>query len=115
MGTNDAMQTTDINSAPASEFLDRQFPLRSGTHQDVSTYLVYFDHLMAIKTDGTTTSLVKPSQFTDADGCLDGPTAITLADGDTQVQIRLASSGGRNNGRHPCIDDVRIETVLRAG
>jgi len=112
MGTNEAFNLANNSEAPATDFLDSQFPLRSGTHQDVSTYLVYFDHLMAIKTDGSTTSLVKSSQFFDADGCLDGPNAITLKDGDTQVQIRLAVCRGKNGAPHPCIDDVRIETVL---
>jgi len=114
MGTNEAINLADMTDAPATDFLDRQFPLRSGTHQDVSTYLVYFDHLMAIKTDGSTTSLVKASQFLDADGCLDGPNSITLKDGETEVQIRLCVCRGQNGAPHPCIDDVRIETVLSA-
>ncbi len=114
MGTLEATNTADFTNAPATEFLDRQFPLRSGTHQDVSTYLVYFDHLMAIKKDGSTTSLVTPSQFQDADGSLDGPNAIVLSNGDTQVQIRLRSCRTANGAPHPCIDDVRIETVLAA-
>ncbi len=113
MGTQETTSTADFTQAPATEILDRQFPLISGTHKDVSTYLVYFDHLMAIKTDGTTTSLVTPSQFQDADGSLDGPNAIVLSNGDTSVQIRLRNCAS-SNAPHPCIDDVRIETVLSA-
>jgi len=113
MGSPELLNTDGFSNAPATEFLDRQFPLRSGTHKEVSTYLVYFEHLMVIKNDGSTSSLVKPSQFMDADGSLDGPSAITLCDGDTQVQIRLANRCA--GAAHACIEDVRIETVLSAG
>lgn len=108
-------QQFDINAtprAPATEFLDHQFPLRDGTHKDVCSYLVYFDHLMAIKTDGSTTSLVTPSQFQDSDGCLDGPTAILLSDGSTHVEIRLCNAPKTKAAAHACIDDIRINTVL---
>jgi len=114
MGTPEQTTMSNFTNAPATEFLDQQFPLRAGTHNDVSTYLVYFDHLMAIKTDGSTTCLVNAAQFMDADGSLDGPNAITLSDGDTQVQIRLRACSGIEGRNHPCIDDIRIETVLRA-
>ena len=114
MGKPEITQIDDVTQASATQLLDRQFPLRSGTHKEVSTYLVYFDHLMAIKTDGSTTSLVTPSQFHSSDGSLDGPNFIVLNDGQTQVQIRMRHCRKADNTLHPCIDDVRFETVLRA-
>lgn len=33
--------------ANAKQFLDRLFPLNSGSHQDVSSYVVYYQHLLA--------------------------------------------------------------------
>ncbi len=99
----------------ATEFLDHQFPLRIGTHAEVSCYLVYFEHLMAIRTDGTTTSLVTPSQFQDSDGCLDGPNVVSLSDGSTHVEIRLCNAPKSAQEHHSCIQDVRIDTVLATG
>lgn len=114
MAISQQIGSNNSNEAPATVFLDQQFPLRSGTHGEVCCYLVYFDHLMAIKTDGTTTSLVTPSQFQDSDGSLDGPNAITLSDGTTHVEIRLCNGQKANQELHPCIEDVRIDTVLAA-
>ncbi len=114
MGNNDAINSADFSNAAVTDFLDKQFPLRTGTHSDVRSYLVYFDHLMAIRTDGSTTSLVTPAQFQDADGSLDGPTAISLSSGDTQVQIHLQNCSLRSDNQHPCIDKVHVEMVLSA-
>ena len=114
MSTPETIHIDAINESPATQLLDRQFPLRSGTHNYVSTYLVYFEHLLAIKTDGSTTCLVTPSQFQYADGSLDGPNAIVLNDGYTQVQIRMRHCRNANNTLHPCIDEVGIKTTLRA-
>lgn len=114
MGTNDVINRTDFSNAAVTDFLDSQFPLRSGTHSDVRTYLVYFDHLMAIKSDGSTTSLVTPSQFQDADGSLDGPTAISLSTGETLVQIHLQRCQSGAAKQHPCIEKVHVEMVLSA-
>jgi len=114
MGTKDKINQEDFSNANITRLLDAQFPLRSGTHSDVKTYLVYFDHLMVIKTDGTTTSLVTPSQFQGADGSLDGPTAISLSTGETQVRIHLQNCQSSLDAQHPCIDKVHVEMVLSA-
>jgi len=114
MNTAETTFINDFSQVSATELLDLHFPLRSGTHSEVSTYLVYFDHLMAIQTDGSTTSLVTPSQFDSADGSLDGPCAIVLDNGETRVQIRMRSCRKEDNSLHPCIEDMRVRTLLRA-
>ena len=108
------MHQEDFTKVAATNFLDKKFPLRTGTHSDLRTYLVYFDHLMAIKTDGSTTSLVTPSQFHDADGSLDGPTTISLHADETHVQIHLQACQNGADAQHPCIDRVYVEMVLSA-
>lgn len=114
MGTNDVINQADFSNPAVTSLLDEQFPLRSGTHSDVRAYLVYFDHLMVIKTDGSTTSLVTPSQFQDADGSLDGPTAVSLSNGNTRVRIHLQNCQSGADAQHPCIDKVQVELLLSA-
>lgn len=114
MRTTDVINQEDFSNAAITRLLDEQFPLRSGTHSEVKTYLVYFDHLMAIKTDGSTTSLVTPSQFQKADGSLDGPTVISLDSGETQAQIHLQTCHSSPDSQHPCINKVHLEMGLSA-
>jgi len=114
MSTTNVIHQDDFTNTAVTSFLDKKFPLRTGTHNDVVTYLVYFDHLMAIKTDGSTTSLVTPSQFKDADSSLDGPTTISLHADETHVQIHLQACQNSAGTQHPCIDKVYVETVLSA-
>jgi len=43
MGTNDVITQEDYSSAAITDVLDKQFPLRSGSHRDVKAYLEYFN------------------------------------------------------------------------
>ena len=114
MGTNDVIKQEDFSNTAITDVLDKQFPLRSGSHRDVKAYLEYFNNLMAIKFDGSTTSLVTPSQFETADGSLDGLTAISLSTGEIHVQIYLQSCQSGGPIQHPCIDRVHLNMVLSA-
>lgn len=114
MGTEDIFNQDEFSSAAITGILDKHFPLRSGSHRDVKAYLVYFAHLMAIKSDGSTTSLITPSQFQNADGSLDGPTAISLSTGETHVQIHIKNCQSGVSIQHPCIDQVHLNMVLNA-
>lgn len=44
--------------AQAKQFLDRHFPLDTGSHQDVISYVVYYQHLLAFFADGDRKSVV---------------------------------------------------------
>jgi len=114
MGTNDVIKQEDFSNTAITDVLDKQFPLRSGSHRDVKTYLVYFNNLLIIKSNGSTTSLVTPSQFLTADGSLDGPTAISLSTGEIHVQVYLRNCQSGSPTQHPCIDGVHLNMVLSA-
>lgn len=49
--------------AHAKQFLDRHFPLDSGSHQEVISYVVYYQHLLAFFADGSHSGLRQAKQF----------------------------------------------------
>ena len=59
--------------AKAKLFIDRLFPLSSGSHQDVSSYVVYYQHLLAFFADGSHSGLRQPKQFVAFNGTKDFP------------------------------------------
>lgn len=102
MGTNQHFRTT-ASWDQAIDFLDHSFPLTEGSHRTVTSYLSYFDHLLAIQSDGTTTGLVKPSQFVEASGIEDAPCCIRLEHNGLQVEIepaRRSAAHGQGNPEH---------------
>lgn len=89
MGMNQHFRTT-ASWAQAIDLLDHSFPLSQGSHRTVTSYLSYFDHLVAIQADGTTTGLARPSQFVEACGIEDAPSCIRLEHKGLQVEIEPA-------------------------
>lgn len=71
----------------AVKLLDQSFPLADGSHSEATAYLCYFDHLLVIKNDGTTTGLAKPSQFTHASGIEEAPCCVHLEQNGLQIEI----------------------------
>ena len=47
----------------SKSFLDKVFPLEQGSHQDVSSYVIYYKHLLAFFPDGSKSGLAIPNQF----------------------------------------------------
>lgn len=80
----------------AAELLDQTFPLATGSHQDVTAYLVYFEHLLAIQADGNTSGLLQPTQFVKCQGSHENPLAIVLEHDGMQVEIEPASCRSRS-------------------
>lgn len=98
--------------AYAKQFLDRTFPLSSGSHQDVSSYVVYYQHLLAFFTDGSHSGLRQPKQFVAFNGTKDMPCAIVLQDQGCHVELcfdRTGMIGARDLAN---LEDVQIETPL---
>jgi len=94
MGMNQHFRTT-ASWDQAVNLLDHSFPLTEGSHGSVTSYLTYFDHLVAIQADGTTTGLVHPAQFVEASGLEDAPSCIRLEHKGLQVEIE---PGRRQSG-----------------
>lgn len=104
-----AQATKDVNGGlmAAKAFLDRHFPLAKGSHAQVTSYLVYYTHLLAFMADGTQTGLAFPHQFVALSGHKSEPSSIVLKDGTTQLALTFDRQG--ELGRHDCAD---IENIL---
>lgn len=74
----------------ATGLLDHSFPLAEGSHATVTHYLCYFDHLLAVQADGTSTGLARPSQFVECIGERESPSCIRLEQDSLQVEIEPA-------------------------
>ncbi|MCH1929867.1 malate synthase [Shewanella sp. A25] len=92
----------------AKQFLDRHFPLNEGSHQNVTSYVVYYQHLLAFFEDGSHSGLAQPKQFVAFNGTKDSPTALVLRDQGCHVELCFDRSGmiGARNLAH--LDDVQI-------
>lgn len=92
---------TSANWDQAINLLDHSFPLAQGSHSTASAYLVYFDHLLVIQADGSTTGLSTPSQFVEAGGNAEAPQSILLDNHGLQVEIEPAQSCASNRSAQP--------------
>jgi len=72
------------------EFLDHNFPLSEGSHRTVTSYGMYYGHLLVIHDNGKTTGLQNPSQFVEANGNHESPQSISLESHGLQVELALA-------------------------
>jgi len=94
MGMNQQFKTS-AEWDQAVSFLDQSFPLARGSHGTATAYLVYFDHLLVIQMDGSTTGLSSPSQFLEAGGNEECPQSILLESNGLQVEIEPDQSCGK--------------------
>lgn len=102
MGMNQHFRTT-ASWDQAIDLLDHSFPLASGSHRTATAYLSYYDHLLVIQADGSTTGLVNPAQFVEASGIEDAPCCIHLQHNGLQVEIepgRQCSLSGQPTPQH---------------
>ncbi|MCL1090830.1 malate synthase [Shewanella profunda] len=98
--------------ANAKQFLDRVFPLNSGSHQDVSSYVVYYQHLLAFFADGSHSGLRQPKQFVAFGGTKDSPSAIVLQDQGCHVELNFDRNGMIGARDVANLEDIQIETPL---
>jgi len=106
---NEARRKRVVNYA--REFLDATFPLTDGSHKDAVSYLVYYQNMMVILADGSTTGLKNPAQFVAKSGAKCEPEAIFLSHQNQHVELVFNRHGvtGAQDLAH--IDDIRIEAA----
>jgi len=97
-------------SSYAKGFLDKVFSLAQGSHQDVSSYVVYYQHILAFFADGTHTGLENPKQFIGLCGHREQPEAILLKENGRYVEITFDRNGTTGKLDLANIDDIQIET-----
>lgn len=93
----------------AIQFLDRVFPLTSGSHKQVASYVVYYHHLLAFFADGSQAGLADTAQFIGLCGHKEQPEALLLQANGRYVEITFNRHGdiGKTTPSH--IDDIQIE------
>ncbi|MDF4796173.1 hypothetical protein P3553_19050, partial [Vibrio parahaemolyticus] len=64
----------------AKQLLDRMFPLENGSHQDVSSYVIDYRHVLAYFKDGTHSGLKSPKHFVAYTGEKEDPKSILFKD-----------------------------------
>jgi len=96
----------------AKQFLDDTFPLHGGSHRDVKSYLVYFNNLLAIFEDGSTSGLTNSKQFIGHNGSKSEPEAIFLCNNGLHIELQF-NPNGKIGASDPCgLDDIQIESAL---
>lgn len=95
----------------SKQFLDKAFPLSKGSHKDVRSYVVYYQHLLAFFADGTQAGLKNPKQFVALSGHKESPTSIVLKNEDGfHVEVIFNPCGKRGRHDAACVDDIQVET-----
>ena len=93
----------------AINFLDKVFPLTTGSHKDVSSYVVYYHHLLAFFPDGTQAGLASTKQFVGLCGHKEQPEALLLKAEEQYVEITFNRKGRIGNANPANIEDIQIE------
>ncbi|MFC4656126.1 malate synthase [Rheinheimera marina] len=68
-------------------FLDKVFPLDRGSHQDVQSYVMYYQHLLVFFADGSQTGLQNPAQLVAFGGAEEKPQSLLLCDHGRHVEL----------------------------
>jgi hypothetical protein len=97
--------------AYSKQFLDKVFPLSNGSHNDVRSYVVYYQHLLAFFEDGTQSGLKDPQQFVALSGHKENPSSILLKNREGfHVELIINPNGKSGRLDKACIDDIQVET-----
>ena len=93
----------------AKDFLDNTFPLSEGSHRDAVSYMVYFQNLLVILADGSTTGLQNPSQLAGKNGPTNEPESILLKHRGMHTEILFDCNGVNGQADLANIDDIQLE------
>ncbi|MEF1292123.1 hypothetical protein [Vibrio sp. M260118] len=108
--TINAKQTSEKQTR-AKQLLDRLFPLESGSHKDVTAYVIDYRHVMAYFKDGSHSGLKHPKHFVAYIGEKEQPSSILFRDGTgSHVEVAFAKLKGTGCIELVSIDDIQLET-----
>jgi len=90
-------------------FLDKVFPLEQGSHKDVQSYVVYYQHLLAFLKDGSNSGLADPTQFVALCGPKQKPQSVLLRGEGRHVELIFCGSGQHGARDNAGIEDIQLE------
>lgn len=96
----------------AHAFLDKAFPLSSGSHAGVTQYQIEGGTLRATLKDGTHTNLSNIKQYIGYQGQPASPIAILLKNNDLHVEIQIDRQSIIGQGDDAGVKDLLIEAAL---
>ncbi|MDN3696043.1 MULTISPECIES: malate synthase [Vibrio] len=95
----------------AKQLLDRLFPLENGTHQDVTSYVIDYRHVLAYFKNGQHSGLKHPKHFVAYMGEKSDPASILLKDGSgSHLEVQFGCRKGTGCVELISIDDIQLET-----
>ncbi|MCL9780101.1 hypothetical protein M9194_01485 [Vibrio sp. S4M6] len=98
----------------AKQLLDTLFPLESGSHQNVTAYVIDYRHVMAYFKDGSHSGLQHPKHFVAYNGEKENPASILLKDAaGSHVEVTFGCHKGTGNIELVNIADVQLETCTK--
>lgn len=92
------------------DFLDKTFPLTEGSHRDAVSYMVYFQNLLVILADGSTTGLQHPKQFVGKNGPSESPDTILLEHNGIHTEVLFDQDGITGTNDLASIEDIQLES-----
>ncbi len=104
----ESARTVDSTMVYAKQILDLYFPLTHGSHQNVCSYVVYYNQLLAFFEDGQQSGLRQPKQFVALTGHRSEPTTILLQSNGFHLELSFAADQCDLAG----IEDVQLEAEL---
>ncbi|WP_394200440.1 malate synthase [Shewanella waksmanii] len=96
----------------AKQVLDTYFPLSQGSHQDVRSYVVYYNQLLAFLNDGSQSGLAQPKQFVALCGHKCEPSSIVLKNNGFHLEISIDPRGENGSRDSANIEDVQVEAAM---
>lgn len=95
----------------AKQLLDRLFPLAVGSHQEVTAYVIDYNHLLAYFSDGRHSGLKSPKQFVAFNGSKENPCHLLFRDGQgSHLELTLGCMRGTGCIEPRQIADIQLET-----
>ncbi|PMH43199.1 malate synthase [Vibrio sp. 10N.286.49.B3] len=95
----------------AKQLLDQLFPLENGSHQDVTSYVIDYNHLLAYFKGGQHSGLKFPKHFVAYTGQKSQPDAMLLKDATgSHLEVILAAGQGTGHIELMDIEDIQLET-----
>ena len=96
----------------AKNFLDKNFPLTNGSHNDVVSYKIVDNALIMTLSNSSTTEFKNINQYVGYQGDIETPNCILLKNNNLHVELLIDRSGNIGANDSAGINDIIIESAL---
>ena len=96
----------------AKNFLDKNFPLANGSHNDVVSYKIVKNALIMTLSNSSTTEFKNINQYVGYQGDIETPNCILLKNNNLHVELLIDKSGNIGANDSAGINDIIIESAL---